>query len=54
MPKLSNAINFVRHQPRWRLVVAVLVVVLLGGWWWKSGGRSAIPKSAWTIPFRSH
>ena len=40
MPKLNNAINFVRRQPRWRLVLAVLVVVVLGGWWWKSGGKS--------------
>lgn len=40
MPKLNNAITFVRRQPRWRLVVALLVVVVLGGWWWKSGGKS--------------
>src|SRR4249919_1697948 len=41
MPKLSNAIIFVRGQPRWRWVVAVLVVAVLGGWWWKSSGKSA-------------
>ncbi len=40
MRKLNNAITFVRRQPRWRLVVAVLVVAILGGWWWKSGGKS--------------
>ena len=41
MPKLNSAINFVRRQPRWRLVVAVLVVVLLGWWGLRSGGTSA-------------
>lgn len=41
MPKLNNTINFVRRQPRWRWVVAVLVVAGFGGWWWKSGGKSA-------------
>ena len=40
MPKLSNAINLVRRQPRWRWVVAVLLVAALGGWWWKSSGKS--------------
>jgi HlyD family secretion protein len=41
MPKLNNAINFVRRQPRWRLVVAMLAVVLLGWWALRSGGTSA-------------
>ena len=41
MPKLSDTINFVRRQPRWRLVVATLVVVLLGWWALRSGGKSA-------------
>lgn len=41
MPKLSDMINFVRRQPRWRLVVAMLVVMLLGWWALRSGGRSA-------------
>lgn len=40
MPKLNNAITFVRRQPRWRWVVAVLVVAVLGGWWLQSGGKS--------------
>jgi len=41
MPKLNNAVNFVRRQPRWRLVVAMLAVVLLGWWAFRSGGKSA-------------
>ena len=40
MPKLDKAITFIRRQPRWRLVSAVLIVAILGGWWWKSGGKS--------------
>lgn len=40
MPKLNDAINFVRRQPRWRVLVALLVVVTLGGWWWKGSGKS--------------
>ena len=41
MPKVNNAIMFVRRQPRWRLIAAVVVMAALGLWWWKGGGKSA-------------
>ncbi|HEX5218120.1 MAG TPA: efflux RND transporter periplasmic adaptor subunit [Verrucomicrobiae bacterium] len=40
MPKLTNILNLVRRQPRWRLVVASLAVLLLGWWALKRGGNS--------------
>lgn len=41
MRKLSDVINFVRRQPRWRLIVAAVVVLGLGFWWFKGGSSSS-------------
>jgi multidrug resistance efflux pump len=41
MRKLSDVINFVRRQPRWRLIVAAVVVLALGFWWFKGGSSSS-------------
>lgn len=41
MPKLNNAITFIRRQPRWRVVVAAVLVVAVGFWWVKRGAGSS-------------
>lgn len=41
MRKLSDMIKFVRRQPRWRLIAAVVVVLALGFWWLKGGSSSS-------------
>ena len=40
MPKLNDAITFVRRQPRRRLVIAGVLLALAGWWWLGHGGKS--------------
>lgn len=48
MQKLSNVVNFIRRQPRWRLVLVVAIIAGAGFWWWRAGSAktSAIPTFA--------
>ena len=40
MRKLNDLIKFVRRQPRWRQITAVVIIVLAGGWWLRGGGEA--------------
>ncbi|TAL04476.1 MAG: HlyD family efflux transporter periplasmic adaptor subunit [Verrucomicrobia bacterium] len=41
MPKLNDAITFVRRQPRWRLIVAAVIILAAGWWLFGRGGKSS-------------
>ena len=43
MRKLNNLLLFIRRQPRWRQIVAVVVIVLIG-WWALRTGTGAGPQ----------
>jgi RND family efflux transporter MFP subunit len=34
-------LKFVRRQPRWRQITAIVLLLLAGWWWWHGGGASA-------------
>jgi RND family efflux transporter MFP subunit len=48
MQKLNDAVNFIRRQPRWRLVLAAALILAAGIWWWRAGASktAAIPTFA--------
>src|ERR1017187_4451178 len=41
MRKLNELVKFIRRQPRWRQIVAVVIVVLIGWWGLRNSGASA-------------